>query len=354
MNKILVGFFSMTLVLMLSMVSTTINVAEAASSHASSGKSHKHKKIRYSRKHRSSKKRGSKKSRHKKKHRRGGGGCQTLSSSTLHQKASPFNSSINSAAKKHGVSQNLIKAVITIESCFRSRARGSLGEKGLMQLMPKTARRLNVRNGYNVSQNVHGGAKYLGFLLRRYNGNMQRAIAAYNAGEGNIDKGRIPNQRYVNKVLHAYRKFSSGKSDAAYKPTKRKEKYRAKAKDTHQPRSKSRQSSQHTYKVKQGDTVYEVMRQTGTPVKKIIRLNGLQRPYHLQAGQSLQISGSSKAKKTSRRSTAARTADAYIVQSNDTIYKIMQQTGVPIEKIIRLNKLSLPYQISAGQELRLR
>jgi len=358
MNKILVGFFSMTLVLMLSMVSTTVNTVEASSSHASHSKAQKHKKARYKRKHRRSKKHRSK----SRKKRRAVGGCQTLSRSTLQKKASPYNQAINRASQRHGVSKNLIKAVITIESCFKSRARGSLGEKGLMQLMPKTARHLNVKNGYNVSQNVHGGAKYLGYLLKHYNGNMQKAIAAYNAGQGNIDKGRIPNRRYVNKVLHAYRKFSSGKSEKAYQ-AKSKMKQRAKKetehhyshqKSTKSSHSKQHKSSQHTYAVKQGDTVYEVMRQTGTPVKKIIQLNGLKRPYRLQKGQSLQLTGSTKTRAKHRKSSNTRTADAYIVGSNDTVYNVMRQTGVPVKKIIRLNNLSIPYSISAGQELRLR
>ncbi len=356
MSKILVGFFSMTLVLMLSLVSTSFNVAEAASAHAS-GKVHKHraKKVRSQRRHRRSRGHRSKRARVKK-HRRGRvGGCQTLSSSTLQQKASPYNQSIRNASQKYGVSQSLIKAVITIESCFKSRARGSLGEKGLMQLMPKTARRLNVRDGYNVSQNVHGGTKYLSFLLKRYNGNMHRAIAAFNAGEGNIDKGRIPNRRYVNKVLHAYSKFSSSKS-VAYSPkaNKQGESQAGKSRRHAMPKSKHRQSSRHSYVVHGGDTVYEVMRKTGTPVKHIIKMNGLKRPYHLKAGQVLNVSGSTS-KHHRRASSHSRTsADAYIVQPNDTVYNVMRQTGVSIKQLSRLNGLSKPYHISAGQELKLR
>lgn len=76
--------------------------------------------------------------------------------------------------------------MITIESCFNTRAVGTSGEKGLMQLMPGTARRFNVTNGFNVWQNVHGGTKYLGYLLDRYDGRTPRAVAAYNAGEGNV------------------------------------------------------------------------------------------------------------------------------------------------------------------------
>lgn len=350
MNKILVGFFSMIFVLMLSLTTTSINVVEAASKHANSSKSYKHKFKKVRSRHRGHRsKRKHRKSRHKKR-RRTGGGCQTLSSSTLQQKASPYNKSINKASKKYGVSNSLIKAVITIESCFKSRARGSLGEKGLMQLMPRTARRLNVKDGYNVFQNVHGGAKYLSFLLNRYHGNMQRAIAAYNAGEGNIDKGRIPNRRYVNKVLHAYRKFSSSKS-VAYDPKK----YKAQEKTDISKQAKEHKSSSHLYTVQKGDTVHAIMRKTGTSVDKIIKINGLKRPYHLKKGQILKLSKKSRSKHQPQLTSHSKVkADAYIVQANDTVYNVMRQTGVSVAKISQLNGLSKPYKISAGQELKLR
>jgi len=332
MNKIFIGLLSAAIVMMLSVVSIGSNEAEASSRHAQK-KSHNSKKGKH------------RKARHKKK--RTGGGCQTLSSSTLHRKASQYNKSISSASKKYGVSQSLIKAVITIESCFKRRARGSLGEKGLMQLMPNTAKRLKVRDGYSAWQNVHGGAKYLAWLLKRYNGNMQRAIAAYNAGEGNIDKGRIPNRGYVNKVLHAYRKFSSSKKGVKHLTSSRAVK-------------KSAAISASMYKVKSGDTVYEVMRQTGTRVDSIIKLNNLQRPYRLKAGQQLRVSKSKKAAKNHEVSkpVANKSSDGntkhYTVQAGDTVYNVMRQTGISVKKIIRLNRLSVPYDITTGQSLRLK
>ena len=334
MKKILLSLFTIAMVLTLSTLSSSFNTAEAAS--------HYYKKY----KHKSSHHRSHRRS-HKRHKRRGGGGCQTLSSATLHRKASPYNASILSASRKYGVNANLIKAIITIESCFRSRARGSLGEKGLMQLMPKTARRFNIKNGYNPYENVHGGSRYLRSLLNRYHGNMTKAIAAYNAGAGTIDKGRIPNRRYVNKVLHAYRKFSSSKAPTMLHVPKKSHA------TTHVAKSRG------SYRVKQGDTIYEVMRKTGTPVKQIIKLNGLHAPYHLKVGQSLRLNGHATthtAKTWHSQPSAHRQpiADVYIVQSNDTIYNIMRQTGVPIEKIIRLNHLSVPYSISKGQEIRLR
>jgi LysM repeat protein len=232
--------------------------------------------------------------------RRGGGGCQTLSGSTLQQKASAYQQAIHSAASQHGVSKNLIKAVITIESCFKSKARGAAGEKGLMQLMPGTARRFNVRDGYNVWQNVNGGARYLGLLLQRYDGNTRRAVAAYNAGEGNVRKaGGIPNPAYVGKVMQAYGKFSGTKESAlafqkqVVRPLQVAPATSGKVLpwadlNTVKVASKAVVSAER-YKVQPGDTVYQVMRVTGVPVPEIIRLNQLPAPHGIKAGQVLRL-----------------------------------------------------------------
>lgn len=135
-------------------------------------------------------------------------GCQTLSPTVLAKKANPYAPVISKAAQRYGVNPALIKAVITIESCFKPGARGSSGEKGLMQLMPATARRFGLQ-GHGTWHNIHAGTRYLATLLARYQGNTHRAVAAYNAGEGNISpNGAIPNSYYVGKVMNAWRKFT--------------------------------------------------------------------------------------------------------------------------------------------------
>ncbi|WAU74389.1 MULTISPECIES: lytic transglycosylase domain-containing protein [unclassified Acinetobacter] len=132
-----------------------------------------------------------------------------------------FDQMIRQASQQHGVSEGLIKAVMHTESGFNINARSPVGAQGLMQLMPATARRFNVSNAYDPQQNIFGGARYLSWLLKRFNGNTQLAIAAYNAGEGNIDKyGGIPpfreTQDYVRRVTSRFQNlYSSGLSSTS-------------------------------------------------------------------------------------------------------------------------------------------
>lgn len=117
--------------------------------------------------------------------------------------AGEYSDLINQAAERYNLDPKLIAAVMMQESGGRNGLTSSAGAQGLMQLMPGTARGLGVTDPWNPSQNIDGGAKYLRQMLDYFNGDMNKAIAAYNAGPGNIEKGFYPaeTQRYVPAVL---------------------------------------------------------------------------------------------------------------------------------------------------------
>jgi soluble lytic murein transglycosylase-like protein len=139
--------------------------------------------------------------------------CIRMSKKSLNHRARPYNASINKYAKKYNVDADLVKAVIAAESCYNRTAVSPKNAQGLMQLIPATASRFGVTNSFNADQNIRGGTRYLSFLLKRYKGNLYKAVASYNAGEGAVDryKGIPPyreTQQYVRNVLQVYGKLS--------------------------------------------------------------------------------------------------------------------------------------------------
>jgi soluble lytic murein transglycosylase-like protein len=139
-----------------------------------------------------------------------------LSNSFPHLNMTDYDQLINESSARYGVDAQLIRSVIQTESGYNSDAISKSGAKGLMQLMDATAASLGVSNSYDPEQNINGGTKFLGYLLHKYEGNEQVALAAYNAGPGRIDRLGISNdfqlqerydelpletQNYVRKIM---------------------------------------------------------------------------------------------------------------------------------------------------------
>jgi soluble lytic murein transglycosylase-like protein len=127
------------------------------------------------------------------------------------QSAIPFGDLIHEKSQKYDVDPSLVAAVMETESRFRKDARSQVGAQGLMQLMPRTGRWMGARNLYNPEQNVDAGAKYLSYLQKRFDGNLSKTIAAYNAGEGAVRRyDGIPPFRetrsYVTRVMSSYQR----------------------------------------------------------------------------------------------------------------------------------------------------
>jgi soluble lytic murein transglycosylase-like protein len=121
--------------------------------------------------------------------------------------------SVQKAAAKYSLPAGLIRAVIRAESNFQVGAVSRAGAKGLMQLMPATAQDLGVTDIFDIEQNIDGGAKYLRWMLDRFDGNIRKALAAYNAGPGAVIRynGRVPypeTQQYVKRVLRFSRQIT--------------------------------------------------------------------------------------------------------------------------------------------------
>ena len=264
----------------------------------------------------------------RKKRRRAVFTCDMYSRKTLNRKSNRFKKTINHASRKYGVSAHFIKAVIAVESCFNPRARGGLGEKGLMQLMPGTARELGVKNGYSPWQNIHGGTKYLKRLLVRYGGNKHYAAAAYNGGPGAVSVKYGPKfkqvKRYSRHVMRAYNTMSGGrdttysppvksrkvslskkrrlakknrekfkKTSKRYKKTKLNKRYQYKKKSVKRNvkkriRTKKSIRSRNYYRIKKGNTLYSIARANRTSVAKLKRINRL-RSNTIKVGARLRL-----------------------------------------------------------------
>jgi soluble lytic murein transglycosylase len=133
-----------------------------------------------------------------------------------------YNQLIRSASFKYGIEPSLIKALITVESNWDSSAVSKKGAIGLMQIMPATATDMKIINPYDPGQNIEAGTRYLRFMLDRFKGNLNLALAAYNAGPATVEKsGGVPaiaeTRNYIKKVLSIHNKRLSKPTARTYR-----------------------------------------------------------------------------------------------------------------------------------------
>jgi soluble lytic murein transglycosylase-like protein len=139
--------------------------------------------------------------------------CMGVTHAIMEQRASTHAPAIEQYAQIYGVDALLIKAIISVESCFDRYAVSRVGAKGLMQLMPATAKRMGVYNVFDANDNMRGGIRYFSEMLTRFGQNVELALAAYNAGPGAVEKYKaIPpyaeTQNYVRRVLGHYKRYA--------------------------------------------------------------------------------------------------------------------------------------------------
>jgi len=151
------------------------------------------------------------KSRSKKKGRRAGVTPVPPSDKSL-ERFTRYDRASREAATLYQIPEQLIRAVIKVESDYDPRAVSTAGAQGLMQLMPFTALRMQIRDSFDPRLNIFGGTRYLRILANHFNGNLELTVAGYNAGEGAVQRyGGIPpyeeTQHYVLKVLEYYHRY---------------------------------------------------------------------------------------------------------------------------------------------------
>jgi soluble lytic murein transglycosylase-like protein len=132
----------------------------------------------------------------------------------------PYHDEIVAAAKRHGLDPALLAGLIRQESGFNANAGSSAGAQGLAQLMPATARGLGVRNPLDPAQSIEGGATYLAAQMKRFGGDVPRALAAYNAGPGAVERfGGVPPYAETQNYVRSVQAFAAGYRGGATRAT---------------------------------------------------------------------------------------------------------------------------------------
>ncbi len=143
--------------------------------------------------------------------------CKGVTTQILEARANRYMPKVKILAQSQQLDPRLVKAIITVESCFDARAVSRAGARGLMQLMPSTARQYDVNNRFDPNQNLKAGTEHFRDLMDLYKNNLQLSLAAYNAGAHNVKKyNGIPpfreTQNYVKKVLKYFNRYKQQSS----------------------------------------------------------------------------------------------------------------------------------------------
>jgi len=262
------------------------------------------------------------------------GPCYEYSAETLRRKADAYQPYIRSNSVKYGVDEALIIAVITAESCFRQTARSHKSAQGLMQLIPATAKRFGVRDAYQPSQNIRGGTRYLKFLLKRFSGKLEYAVAGYNAGEGAVDRySGIPPYRetkeYVRRVMRVYNRLKGRSGTTTYVKSNTK-------------RVKAVYAVQRTTKPRGNFIKPDYKWQRKKPTKAVATARERQQMRMIAQNGNLYACRDSSSSKIRNSSDLIKRTKLwrrfYTVKKPTTLSTISRQTGVAMKHLLSLNR----------------
>ena len=278
--------------------------------------------------------------------------CYQSSASTLLERAESFQPSITDSSRRYGVSEALIISVITAESCFAKRARSPKNARGLMQLIPATAKRFGVRNSYIPSENIKGGTRYLKFLLKRFSGNLHLVLAAYNAGEGAVDRySGIPPYRetkeYVRRVMSVYRRLQDSNDYKDLVTGQKAVLKKTSINNYNTPVRFAKSSSGKGYFIKP-DFKWKRKSKSSRPS----RVSRLYNPPKKAKRSGCRDVSSQKLRRTSRLSTRGKTMKRYYsARIPKSLSSIARETGVSLNLLLRMNRGASKYMVKAGSKV---
>jgi len=263
-----------------------------------------------------------------------------LSVAEINKRSYQYDRLIIKHARSEGIPASLVYAVMRQESGFDRNIISPVGAKGLMQLMPATARRFGVKNPFNAEQNIRGGTRYLAWLLKRFKGNVRHALAGYNAGEGKVDKyhGVPPykeTQNYVKRVMGYYRLYA-GLSDKQKTPDVIKNKPVIHlAKKTSQSVIVIQNNKRVKMKLKQA-----LLLKRSIIKKTIDRVKERNRIWNQRREQALRYAQYKRLKQQKQRQKTVRLAKATVHKTKRNLPRI-KQVQVNPARVAKLNKPSV-------------